>query len=457
MKRHLTVTAICLAACALLAGCAGSPDDFGAAKEKLESAKENVPEEKKEDESKTSKKKNKNKKKHEMKTLEEDKPADPETLYEPVFSEILEIIDYGYNIDREYTYATGGVTERINYPGDSDPLDAIGYVISDFSGDGEPELLIGSEESYGGEKPSSYIYGIYALKDGKPVTVVGGSARSSYQYMGDGRFFYCGSGGAAITLIGENHLIADGTEVEWDDFYFTDEDESGQIGIYYNNSGLFEIAGSKKLAMSDDEFADLMREYEGRCEPIDWTPIRKCAARGGSGSAGKDAGGSSEEDEVQPYAGVLYWYKALQDSGKSAEEMEKYTSMTELIQHGWPFAATNDEVGYVYKDLTGDGFDELIITYYGDPVDIYSNEGDAIHAYSVPYRAVAELFPDGTIMEGLTLGSKGWRQTWYRYDEATCKYEPVSEELHPEMSSVILTNIKPLSDIKVPDWYSLND
>ena len=451
---------ICLVACAMLAGCAGADaGDTNALKEKLESAKENTKENTTaENEDKPSHNKNKKKKKKpDDKPAEEAKSTDPEEAYAPVFEEILEIIDYGYNMDREYTYATGGITEMINYPGDSDPLEAIGYVFGDFSEDGEPELLIGSDESYDGGAPTSYIYGIYTLEGGKPVTVMSGSARSSYRYMGDGKFFYFGSGGASISLMGENHLSGDGSQIIWDDFYFTDVNESGQVDVYYNDSGLFETEGSKRLAMSEDEFSDLMEKYEDRCESINWTPIGKCAARGASASDGGNDSTSSTDEEVAPYAGVLYWYKAMQDSGKSSQEMEKYESRTGLIQHGWPFATSNDEVGYVYKDLTGDGYDELIITYYGDAVDIYSNEGDAVHAYSVPYRAIAELFPDGTIMEGLTLGTKGWRQTWYRYDDATCKYEPVKGELHPEMSSVIMTNIKPLSDVKVPDWYSINE
>ena len=157
------------------------------------------------------------------------------------------------------------------------------------------------------------------------------------------------------------------------------------------------------------------------------------------------------DEETEPYAGVLYWYKDLQDSGKTSEEMERYTSKTALVQHGWPFATNNDEVGYVYFDLTGDGYDELIITYYNDPVDIYSNEGDAVYSYGVPYRAIAELYPDGTIMEGLTLGVKGWKQTWYRYDENTYKYVPVEEEIQPAMSGVILPEGKKIKDVVVPE------
>ena len=157
------------------------------------------------------------------------------------------------------------------------------------------------------------------------------------------------------------------------------------------------------------------------------------------------------DEEIEPYAGVLYWYKDLQDSGKTSEEMERYTSKTALVQHGWPFATNNDEVGYVYFDLTGDGYDELIITYYNDPVDIYSNEGDAVYSYGVPYRAIAELYPDGTIMEGLTLGVKGWKQTWYRYDENTYKYVPVEEDIQPAMSGIILPEGKKIKDVVVPE------
>ena len=167
---------------------------------------------------------------------------------------------------------------------------------------------------------------------------------------------------------------------------------------------------------------------------------------------------SSDIDEVgEPYCGVLYWYKQLQESGKSWDEMEKYNSQTALVQHGWPYSTNNDEVRYVYQDITGDGLIELIITYYGDPVDIYSNDGDAVYAYGVPYRAIAEIYPDGTIMEGLTMGTKGWNETWYRYDEDTFKYVPLKEKLSPGTSGVTFPEGKRISDVVVPDGLDLID
>lgn len=167
---------------------------------------------------------------------------------------------------------------------------------------------------------------------------------------------------------------------------------------------------------------------------------------------------SSDIDEVgEPYCGVLYWYKQLQESGKSWDEMEQYNSQTALVQHGWPYSTDNDEVRYVYQDITGDGLIELIITYHGDPVDIYSNDGDAVYAYGVPYRAIAEIYPDGTIMEGLTMGTKGWSQTWYRYDGDTYKYVPVKESITPDTSAVSFPEGKKISDVVVPDGIDMID
>ena len=91
--------------------------------------------------------------------------------------------------------------------------------------------------------------------------------------MGDGHFYYEGSGGASITIFGENHLSSNGREIIWDDFYFTDEKEVGGVGIYYNDTGIFEVAGSEELDISENEFADMMEKYRDRCENITWTPI----------------------------------------------------------------------------------------------------------------------------------------------------------------------------------------
>lgn len=199
----------------------------------------------------------------------DEESADHEAVYAPVFDELLEVLDYGYNMDREYKYATGGFTEAVMYPGEDDLYESIGYLFRDVNGDGIPELLVGSDES----GPKSYIYGLYSLKEGEPVTVFAGSARSSYQSLGKDHFYYQGSGGAAITIFGENHLSKDGTELVWDDFYFTDEKDDGEIGVFYNDTGIFDINKADELNMSEEKFSDKMDSYSDKCESIPWTPI----------------------------------------------------------------------------------------------------------------------------------------------------------------------------------------
>lgn len=287
--RKIQVTLICLAGFIFLTGC-GSIKSAEAdlkkeaakidaeieeeAEEKAEGTDEEKPEDKE--------KKKKKKKSEKWKTLDDLKQddlkdeasgdKDYEALYAPVFEEIFDVIDYGFNMDREYRYVSGGLSEKVMYSGEDDLLNSIGYLMTDLSGDKIPELLIGSDEEYDGMK-KSYIYAICSIKDDQPVCVAAGSARSSYNYMGDEHFYYQGSGGASITIFGENHLSKDGSEIVWDDFYFTDEKEDGLIGIYYNNTGIFEAAGSEELDISESEFSDKMTRYWDRCELIEWTPV----------------------------------------------------------------------------------------------------------------------------------------------------------------------------------------
>ncbi len=204
---------------------------------------------------------------------ETEQDKDYEAYYAPVLNETYEIVTDGYDFDRQYEYMSDGLMEKCMYPGDDDLTQAVGYVRWDVSGDGIPELFIGCDEDYGDLGPQSYIYNVFTLKDDKPVYVFDGWARNSYRWMGDDHFCYLGSGGASITIFGENHLSGDGTEIIWDDFYFSDEKGDGQIGLYHNTTGVFDSKGSEELNMSDEEFFDKMEAYEARCEQITWKPM----------------------------------------------------------------------------------------------------------------------------------------------------------------------------------------
>ncbi len=273
-RKSLATVIICLIGAMLLIGCGESKSSEIDLKDKLENVKEDT--EKKEDDGKDVEKPEKKKKKNKKKDKKQEEPAaeevDYEALYAPVFDEVLEVLDYGFNMDKEYTYVSGGLSDMVMYSQDGNLFDKIGYQMTDLSGDGVPELLIGSNEEYE-RNTRSYIYSLCSIIDDKPALVAAGSARSSYNYMGDGHFYYQGSGGVAITIIGENHLSRDGSELVWDDFYFTDEKENGEIGIYYNNTGVFGADDAEELDISENEFSEKMSEFQDRCVTIPWTPI----------------------------------------------------------------------------------------------------------------------------------------------------------------------------------------
>ncbi|MCR5507505.1 MAG: hypothetical protein K6F34_02340 [Lachnospiraceae bacterium] len=195
-------------------------------------------------------------------------------MYKPVFDEVLGVIEYGYNMDKEYDYVSGGLSEKVMYNDDEDLMETIGYYIEDISGDGVPELLIGCDEDYYGDGESkSFIYSAFTLDDDDIINTFSGAARSSYNYLGDGHFYYFGSGGASITIFGENHISEDGWEVIWDDFYFTDEKDDGTVGKFYNTTGVFDIDEAEELQISDRQFLRKMDDYEERCEMIPWEPV----------------------------------------------------------------------------------------------------------------------------------------------------------------------------------------
>lgn len=366
---------------------------------------------------------------------------------------------------------------------DADKMEWDGFRLIDLDGDGIYELFatrIDGER----EDPGIQPYMIVGHKDGETVkndelsdgvAGAGGYRGSLYYLEGKGilheSMFFAPLGEPADRV----YSLKDGEIVETDTGDFS-ADRSADM--YADDWDLFangEWRWNGKT-VTEDEYKDSLRKATdnttGRmlCE-IDWMSREQALDKlqgliDGTEQAEDektaDVEGTAEEssdmdDEGEPYCVVLYWYKELQDSGKSAEEMETYNSGTALVQHGWPYSTDNDEVRYVYQDITGDGNIELIITYYGDPVDIYSNDGDAVYAYGVPYRAIAEIYPDGTIMEGLTMGTKGWSETWYRYDDKTFKYEAIKEKLTPEASGITFPEGKKISDVVVPDGLDLID
>nr|MCR5108021.1 hypothetical protein [Lachnospiraceae bacterium] len=112
-----------------------------------------------------------------------------EGAYDEVLSVISDAVKAGSDYDSASEYVSNGLIEKLMYPGDSVLEEDIGYAIEDISGDGVPELIVGCDDDYTDNGKQSYIYSIFSLKNGKPVTVMEGWVRSSYRWLGDGQFF----------------------------------------------------------------------------------------------------------------------------------------------------------------------------------------------------------------------------------------------------------------------------
>ncbi|MCR4685675.1 MAG: hypothetical protein K5649_09440 [Lachnospiraceae bacterium] len=201
--------------------------------------------------------------------IAEEGAPDYEALYAPVLKETLDVAKNGFDPEREYDYVSTGLMEKSMYPGDDDLTEVVGYTITDVSGDGIPELLIGIET----EDHVTSLYSIHTLVDDQPVFTLDGWARNYYIWLGDGHYENTGSNGAMSTLCGECHLSKDGTEIEWDDFYFSDEKEPGVIGFYHNTTGFYDINAAEELDISEDEFGKILEQYEERYTYLPMTPI----------------------------------------------------------------------------------------------------------------------------------------------------------------------------------------
>lgn len=137
---------------------------------------------------------------------------------------------------------------------DEDPSTTLGYVAQDLSGDGVPELVIGFMPDY-----SIWQYAIYTLADGRPQLVFGDES-GSLGYLGNGLFHYVVNLPTGMGL-GTVSLSQDGTQILWEDFYFTLDDifDGGVVAIYHNTTG--------SLDLTESELTDWTMEYFYAWEP----------------------------------------------------------------------------------------------------------------------------------------------------------------------------------------------
>ncbi len=162
--------------------------------------------------------------------------------------------------------ADTGIFEMTNMS--ENPLNQIGYTFLDLDHDNENELLIYAIEPEGSET-GNRLLAIYT-KGNQPV--LEGWARNRY-YLLDGEIIYNeGSSGAASSVRATYEW--NGLRLKPIDFYFTElKSDSMTVGCYHNTTGTWDPTAADELDMTEEEFWDMMRQYESRIQFFPVTPF----------------------------------------------------------------------------------------------------------------------------------------------------------------------------------------
>ena len=178
------------------------------------------------------------------------------TFYQPVVDEFFRLAAGDYD---ENNIPEGGTSllEANGWNRDDAMMWDAGYIIQDLSGDGIPELLIGSATGDEYDVPAgTMIYALFTLKDNEPQLIFDGTYRNAYILLGDGTILNSGSAGAAYSIFGIYKLTEDGSELDCQGYWFTHEKDGNfeDIRCWYNTVGEMDVSMSEELDMTLDEF-----------------------------------------------------------------------------------------------------------------------------------------------------------------------------------------------------------
>ena len=126
--------------------------------------------------------------------------------------------------------------------------------------------------------------------------------------------------------------------------------------------------------------------------------------------------GTGYDAALAYYQDVIYIYKEAQMNGFVDHTVwDNIDIYTGLEGYGWPNVDL-DQVSYSIHDINHDGTPELIISYYGFPVDIYAYCGsEGRLALSRSYKDNTLIYPDGNV-QVVSYDAEKMTCTWYELD-----------------------------------------
>ncbi len=253
--------------------------------------------------------------------------VDYEAVYKPLLDEFVKIASGEYDFDTvdEHEIPEGGTAllEGNGWGSSDNMLWESGYMFRDLSGDGVPELVIGSADGgYAGYR--TVIYAIYTIADNQPLFVLDGVYRNIYYLMKDGRIFNQGSAGAAYSISAIYELSENGQELICHDYWFTYVigDDYEDFGCWHNTVGEMNPEVSEELDMTLDEFWTMDEQF------LDQTAVL------GLTSFGEYIGAEKPAYKADPTVSAVYADKYIGEYDEYTIDISEYAAKVVFTTDG---------------------------------------------------------------------------------------------------------------------------
>lgn len=327
------------------------------------------------------------------------------------------------------------VDQQMFYVAKEDPLY---YSLADLSGNGHPELIIGTIMTESETPAHAHI--VLFSEAPLPAGAAHYYPRYIYSYDEEEGIDYIERGGNMISIY-EGGIIEisrsdyfyyyqyqrDSGELEFLDYFKVKaeiQDDEVKSRSYYRSAQ----DDSRNDEISENEYWEYMEQYTSRPMELEWELVKGFSEESATG-------GNRYFDELEAYRNILAEYESAQKSTDKIYSLHNGENVSDLLLH----ISKEKTLYYSLADLTGDGHMELIVgavmeelpeadnplhitprlserpagTKYYDPWVIYSyNEADGI-VMSCERGAYGIMLYE----EGIVEMSRAWHTYYYQYQK----------------------------------------
>ena len=358
-------------------------------------------------------------------------PADPMAEYLADYEPVFDMYRAYYagiklpsnNTDYEnlpfssaFPYGEFGIGETEMY---SD-FNSLGYLLQDISGDGIPELIIGSLESPQDEYVRGVIYGLFTLKNDYPARVLASGARSRFRLYPDNLILNDGSGGASSQIATLHRFNGTGKEF----VYALIMQQPYYYEVTAERENLWQPAEGDTM-LSEGEFRTKYDEMLANVIDLDLNPLPSptAASQQGEVHAGEIPADLTEE-QLSLYRQFLLRGDFLKGSGKSFRSGDDMENVKK-----WDVS----QLRYRFYDIDEDGVSEL---YFVTPRDADSlavigilwldNENHVRQSATFSGNAmIGTVWMNGKKLEAEYIGGS-IIESWFLYDPKGYKNPDIS-------------------------------